>query len=192
MEQKKNNRNYFANTKTIIIIILVAFVLLVIGLVLYFWLDKKYPTNRDGIVTIYAAIAGGLCTLFGVLFTIMSNEATRREDIKESNKPEFCMPNIYDIAKANRFLIQFEAEPRIPNHFLYFKNTDKTEFSLIELKTNNRVATCNNHFVEKNSLFCVSFYFSETIETIILKIQALDGSIYNYSIDEKNKTLIIQ
>ena len=190
----KKRPNYFSYTKAIIGTIVVAFLFFVLGVLLYFWLDKNHQSDKNEIVVIYSAVVGGLCTLFGVILTIIFTVSDRAKDFKYSHMPQFYIPNQFDIAKANRvFVINSKLiGEEIPNCIFYFQNTDKVEFIINSVLCKGELLACNPHFINKNELFCVGFVFKDAINSLVLNTEGLDGVKYGCKVDLNKRCVIIE
>ena len=176
----------------------IALCLFVIGLVLYILLRQHFPCDAGNIATIYATIAGGLCTMIGVILTISYEYGKDRRLKTENNKPEIFIPAIYDIAKADRIRLFNKDESKkdsdkMPNNNVYFQNSEKVDFRLMEVETENGCFCANSFFVEKNELICLSFYTEKKENQIIkLHINALDNTSYVISLNLNNHTITIE
>ena len=177
---------------------LIAVALLAVGVGLYFAIKRVSKDDVNGIIAIYAGVSGGLCTLIGVIITILSNEKMDKEKLRESFKPDFYMPSDCNRSKADRYTIfkkgtsQRDNSP-ILNKNLYFKNTDKTPFEIKELKCDDDIFDCKSICIDKNCLFCISFnYFSPVKKGIEILVISRDGNEYVFLVDEDKRNVFLK
>lgn len=190
----KKRPNYFSYTKAILGTIVVATVFFLLGVLLYFWLDKHYQSDKNEIIAIYAAVVGGLCTLFGVILTIIFTASDRAKDFKYNHMPQFYVPNQFDIALANRVYVANTklVGEEIPNCIYYFQNTDKVEFVIDSVLCNSDLLECNPHFINKSELFCISFVYKDAVNSLSLNVEGLDGVKYVCKIDLNKRCVLIE
>ena len=191
---KNNNKKELLYAKIILGIFGICGIFFLIGVIIYFLLDKHYPSGKNEIIVIYSSVVGGLCTLFGVILTIVSSSSIHAKDHKYSHEPRFFMPSAFDIGKANRINAYNETGDisAIPNHIFYFQNTDKVEFKLVAICYNNARYKCNPYFVNKNELFSICFHCKGKTNNLYLNIEGLDGTSYIGKVDLAKKYIIVE
>lgn len=135
---------------------------LVLSLVASVFLIYKIPncTVQDIVLTISAALIGGVFTLLGVAWTIKKGEADRRDDLLRIEKERRD-----DDRKKFVPFVNFYTDPVVlPNHYITIKNinfaddnafdtytigsfsiknTDFTPFCIVGFSFNNHVAICS-------------------------------------------------
>ena len=153
-------------------------------------LKKCNQTLRNNIITVYSGSVGGFLALLGVFLTIIAGKGTEMEKRKLSHIPEFFLPNKYDLAKATNYKIGSNDTQSIiiPNWMVCVQNTDKTEFFIEEVvvysgENKSLITDSFVHYINKEALFCLSFYCEEKAHKIILKTKSIDDYFYSFEID---------
>ena len=195
----KKNRNSGLNkafTKIVLLLLALCACFFVAGVGLSFSLVNYDQTIRNHIITLYSASVGSFLALLGVFLTIISGKGTEAEKRMLSYIPEFFLPDRYDLAKATNYHIGPEAEAYlvIPNYKVYVQNTDKTEFIIerviVSSGENETLLTDSvNFYINKGSLFCLSFFVKEKANIVIIETKSIDEQAYCYMVD-LNKRII--
>lgn len=165
--------------------------------VLLSWQLRNYDEIfRNNVITIYSVFVSGFIALFGVVLSILSSKAMDMDKMKYSHKPEFYIPCRYDLAKAINFRLISDGLSKItiPNKRIFLQNTDKTGFTIEEVKVfgendNILIKDSLNQFIDKGLLFFLSFYCEEEIKKISIKTKSIDGYNYLFEICLDNKTV---
>lgn len=171
---------------------------IVLGVIIYNSFNDYSQDFRNNLIAIYSAIAGGFCTLLGVVMTVHNDSFFKNKQQKEKYRPEFFIPidsyNYFGFEKY--YLLQvgvYEKTKKSPlvDMKLRFKNTDKTPFKIARVFCDDIVYEGREIFIEKNKKFCLILDLpnNETINKVVVSIISLDNRCYAFSIDDKEKTV---
>jgi len=154
--------------------------------------------NGNYFVTIMASIIGGLITLTGVVVTILYNIKQNEERDKKINIPKIFVPIKFDICDATQMQMKCsDQSKRVSNKHLYLKNSDCNYFSVASLQIRDKIFVPSmTSLIEKGELFCLSFYYKNTLEKATLELRSIDNNCYCYSLyfnnDKRNKLIRIE
>ena len=185
-------------TKDWLIIIISTFVIALIlfvgGFLLHRIFAKYMPSYANNIIAVYAAVAGGICTMYGVIITILNDRELNLFNLQEQYRPEFFCPYTYDVLKADRIHLFKEGKHKveITNRDYYFQNSDKTDFRIEEVIIGDTTYPANSYYVEKKKVFCLCLKSRKTPKEFVIVLRSLDDVFYKATVlpDEKKVTII--
>lgn len=194
--KRSTDRFLKQSTKIVVLTLLLCACFGVAGVFLSWQLRNCDDTFRNNVITIYSVFVSGFLTLFGVILSIISAKTMDMDKRKYNHEPEFYIPSKYDFAKAMNYRLISDGHPKItiPNHRIFFQNTDKTGFMIEEVTVfgQDNIVLINddsNQFIDKGLLFFLSFYCEEDVKKIIIKTKSIDEYIYLFEICLDNKTV---
>lgn len=159
-----------------------------IGLTVYLIYLIPEKELQTIILTIVAALYGGLITLVGVAWTIKKSDKDRKEDEIKHEKPYFSFNPQFKEAFLNES--EKVCSPSIQNEQEYkhevlvqLENSDKSSFILKKLYHDGKWFELEGNFTVLPSGKCfLSFYFDSPLD-IVLTVQDTLGNEYYYMLN---------
>ena len=158
-----------------------------IGLTIYLIYLIPEKELQTIILTIVAALYGGLITLVGVAWTIKKSDKDRKEDEIKHEKPYFSFnPQFHEIllnGSEKACFPPIEGEHQYKSEvFVQLENSDKTTFILKKLYHDEKWLELEGNFTVLPSGKCfLSFYFDSPLD-IVLTVQDTLGNEYYYTL----------
>ncbi len=158
-----------------------------IGLTVYLIYLIPEKELQTIILTIVAAVYGGLITLVGVAWTIKKSDKDRKEDEIKHEKPYFSFnPQFHEIplnGSEKACFPPIEGEHKYKSEVLVqLENSDKTTFILKKLYHDGKWFELEGNFTALPSGKCfLSFYFDSPLD-IVLAVQDTLGNEYFYTL----------
>lgn len=158
-----------------------------IGLTVYLIYLIPEKELQTIILTIVAALYGGLITLVGVAWTIKKSDKDRKEDEIKHEKPYFSFnPQFHEISLNGSEKACFppiEGEHKYKSEvFVQLENSDKSSFILKKLYHDGKWFELEGNFTVLPSGKCfLSFYFDSPLD-IVLTVQDTLGNEYYYTL----------
>lgn len=158
-----------------------------IGLTVYLIYLIPEKELQTIILTIVAALYGGLITLVGVAWTIKKSDKDRQEDEIKHEKPYFSFnPQFHEISLNGSEKACFppiEGEHKYKSEvFVQLENSDKSSFILKKLYHDGKWFELEGNFTVLPSGKCfLSFYFDSPLD-IVLAVQDTLGNEYYYTL----------
>ena len=158
-----------------------------IGLTIYLIYLIAEKELQTIILTIIAALYGGLITLVGVAWTIKKSDKDRKEDEIKHEKPYFSFnPQFHEIplnGSEKACFPPIEGEHKYKSEVLVqLENSDKTTFILKKLYHDGKWFELEGNFTVLPSGKCfLSFYFDSPLD-IVLAVQDTLGNEYYYTL----------
>ena len=158
-----------------------------IGLTVYLIYLIPEKELQTIILTIVAALYGGLITLVGVAWTIKKSDKDRKEDEIKHEKPYFSFnPQFHEIplnGSEKACFPPIEGEHKYKSEVLVqLENSDKNTFILKKLYHDGKWFELEGNFTVLPSGKCfLSFYFDSPLD-IVLAVQDTLGNEYYYTL----------
>lgn len=158
-----------------------------IGLTIYLIYLIPEKELQTIILTIVAALYGGLITLVGVAWTIKKSDKDRKEDEIKHEKPYFSFnPQFHEIplnGSEKACFPPMEGEYKYKSEVLVqLENSDKSPFILKKLYHDGKWFELEGNFTVLPSGKCfLSFYFDSPLD-IVLTVQDTLGNEYYYTL----------
>lgn len=158
-----------------------------IGLTIYLIYLIPEKELQTIILTIVAALYGGLITLVGVAWTIKKSDKDRKEDEIKHEKPYFSFnPQFHEIplnGSEKACFPPMEGEHKYKSEvFVQLENSDKAPFILKKLYHDGKWFELEGNFTVLPSGKCfLSFYFDSPLD-IVLTVQDTLGNEYYYAL----------
>lgn len=158
-----------------------------IGLTVYLIYLIPEKELQTIILTIVAALYGGLITLVGVAWTIRKSDKERKEDEIKREKPYFSFnPQFHEIplnGSEKACFPSIEGEHKYKSEvFVQLENSDKATFILKKLYHDEKWFELEGNLTVLPSGKCfLSFYFDSPLD-IVLAVQDTLGNEYYYTL----------
>ena len=136
-------------------------------------------------ISILSATLGGLCTLGGVVITLVVTHIIQKRKTVKDNKPELFVPGKFDSTKIVKIQMTYENEApfTISNYKVVLKNSDKAPLIIESILSENTIFVPKNvSYIEKDSLFDLAFYCNKKVNELFLTIRSLDDCKYKYKV----------
>lgn len=140
------------------------------------------------ILTMVAAIIGGLLTLSGVAWTIRKTEKDRKEEEIKKSKPVFVINKLFDEPKiSEKERCCFDKIDNYQNYqigvFAEIENSDASVFTVNKVYHDNQWwAMEGDTTILPNKKVIISFRFNKDVNNLFLQVQDALGNSYYYEL----------